>query len=280
MQKAYFTLSICLLACLLAASPRNASCAAAPKKATNEKPISELAPQEAFAMINDKAEKGDAAAMLSLGRFYEYGHGTSRNFSRALEWYGKAADAGLPEGLYNLGVCYEVGMGTTSNEAKAAEFFKKAADKKLPLAMHKMAALYFSGNGVPKDEVQAVQYLIKAGEAGLPQAANDIGLVYMNGLYGQVKDHSVALDWFIYGADQGSLDAMANIAAYFDEDTPVKANLGKAMKWYLILKKLGINNDNVNSRVAVLGKKLNQQQNAAAEKEADAWLKSFRAKAD
>lgn len=278
MPKAYFLIAVCLLFSLFASAPGSSFGAQAPASNEAQKKDAELSPAAAFALVAGKAEKGDAGAMLSLGRFYEYGHGTSRNFTKALDWYRKAAEAGLPEGYYNLGVCYEVGMGTTSDEKKAAEYFGKAAELKLPLGMHKMAALYFSGTGVAKNDSRAVEYLIKAGEAGLPQAANDLGLVYMNGLYGQPKDTSVALDWFVYGADQGSLDAMGNIAAYFDEDTPVKVNLVKALKWYLILKKLGVQNENVNARAAAISKKISQQQNGAADKEAEEWLKQFRAK--
>lgn len=279
MRKAYFSFAASLLLCLcLAGGALSSHAAEAPAKKESGAKEADLSPAAAFALVSDKAAKGDASAMLSLGRFYEYGHGTSRNFTKALEWYRKAAEAGLPEGYYNLGVCYEVGMGAVSDDKKAAEYFAKSAELKLPLGMHKMAALYFSGSGLPKDEAKAMEYLIKAGEAGLPQAANDLGLVYMNGLYEQPKDTGVALDWFVFGADNGSLDAMANIAAYFDEATPVKVNLVKALKWYLIIKKLGVENENVNARVTALNKKMPQQQKAAADKEAEAWLEQFRAK--
>lgn len=278
MRKAYLVCIGLLLLCFFVVLTDSSHAASTPPKKDTTSKEADLSPAAAFALVSDKAAKGDASAMLSLGRFYEYGHGASRNFTKALEWYRKAAEAGLPEGYYNLGVCYEVGMGITSDEKKAAENFSKAADLKLPLGMHKMAALYFSGNGVVKNEAKAMEFLIKAGEAGLPQAANDLGLVYMNGLYAQPKDTGVALDWFVFGADNGSLDAMANIAAYFDEATPVKVNLSKALKWYLIIKKLGVQNENVNARIAALNKKMSQQQKDSAEKEADAWLDQFRSK--
>lgn len=265
-----------LLAFLLYLVPAPALCAdSAPAPAPEQMALSAPA---AFALMAGNAEKGDPAAMLSLGRLYEYGHGTTRNYTKALEWYGKAAQTGLPEGYYNVGVCYEVGIGTASDLKKAAENYTKAADLKLPLAMHKMAAYYFNGTGVAKDEVKALQYLIKAGEAGLPQAANDLGLIYMQGLYGQPKDTGVALDWFIFGADEGSLDAMANIAAYFDENTPVKVNLVKSLKWYLILQKLGVENESVDARITELRKKLQAPQAKTAESEADAWVGDFRAR--
>ena len=66
-----------------------------------------------------EAAKGNVNAMLTLGRFYEQGVGVSRNYTKAMEWYDKAAKAGQPEGYYNLGVCYEIGMGVTADAAKA-----------------------------------------------------------------------------------------------------------------------------------------------------------------
>jgi TPR repeat protein len=222
------------------------------------------------------AEKGDPAAMLNLGRLYEYGHGAPRNFTKALEWYTKAADAGLPEGNYNVGVCYEIGMGTTADPKKAVEYYQKAVEKKLPLALHKMSALYLNGIGVTKNEDKAMEYLNQAAAAGLPQAANDLGLICMQGLYGQEKNYSKALGWFIKGSDKGNLDSMANIAAYFDEGTPAKANPVKALKWYLILRKSGLKNELVDARTAAVSKGLSASQVKTAENEADVWLKNFR----
>ena len=78
-----------------------------------------IQPEAAFALMAAEAAKGDVNAILTLGRFYEQGVGVSRNYTKAMEWYDKAAKAGQPEGYYNLGVCYEIGMGVTADAAKA-----------------------------------------------------------------------------------------------------------------------------------------------------------------
>jgi TPR repeat protein len=288
-MKAYRAL-VCLAACVLCifclaataeAARKKTPPPPAPKEAPAEKAAEApkevpLSPPAAFALMAGNAEKGDPAAMLNLGRLYEYGHGAPRNFTKALEWYTKAADAGLPEGSYNVGVCYEIGMGTIADPKKAVEYYTKAVEQKLPLALHKMSALYLNGIGVEKNEAKAMDYLNQAAAAGLPQAANDLGLICMQGLYGQQKNYSKALDWFIKGSDKGNLDSMANIAAYFDEGTPAKANPVKALKWYLILQKIGLKNELVDARATTLGKELSASQNKTAENEADAWVKNFR----
>jgi TPR repeat protein len=283
---------VCLATCVLCffCTPEGAEAArkkTAPPPAPKEAPAQEapredaprevaLSPQAAFALMAGNAEKGDPAAMLNLGRLYEYGHGAPRNFTKALSWYAKAADAGLAEGHYNVGVCYEIGMGATADPQKAVEHYRKAVEKKLPLALHKMSALYLNGIGVEKNEAKAMEYLNQAAAAGLPQAANDLGLICMQGLYGQQKSYNKALDWFIKGSDKGNLDSMANIAAFFDEGTPAKANPLKALKWYLILRKSGVKNELVDARAMALIKELPPAQAKTAEAEADAWLKSYR----
>ena len=84
-----------------------------------------LPPAAVFSLVSGKAENGDAAAMTSLGRLYEHGHGGARNYSKAFEWYSKAAGKGLAEGYSNLGVCFEVGMGTVSEPPKAATVYAR-----------------------------------------------------------------------------------------------------------------------------------------------------------
>lgn len=234
-----------------------------------------LPPTAVYSLMAGRAEKGDVGAMLSLGRLYEHGHGVARNYSKALEWYSKAAGQGLPEGYYNLGVCYEVGMGTASDMAKAGAAYAKAAELGLPVAIHKMAGMYLKGAGVPQNSATAMRLLIRAADLGLPQACYDLGQVYMQGVYAQKQDYAAALEYFSKGAERGSLQSMASMAAYFDDGTPVRRNYVKALKWYLILKEYGVQGESLSSRISALETKMGQIQIGNARSEAAEWLKEF-----
>ena len=45
--------------------------------------------------MKKKADKGDLGAQYNLGMMYEYGHGVNKDFSKAFEWYKKAAEQGM-----------------------------------------------------------------------------------------------------------------------------------------------------------------------------------------
>ena len=124
-----------------------------------------------------QAGESEAQAWMTLGAFFENGLGLSPNYSRALDWYRKAADLGLPEAFYSLGVSYEIGFGVTADAALALANFQKAAELKLPAAAYKLAALHLNSVLIPPDPLKAVDYLHQAVAGGHAEAANELGVI-------------------------------------------------------------------------------------------------------
>ena len=60
---------------------------------------------------------------------YANGKGVSKNYSKAIEFYTKAADQGFANAQFELGRMYANGYGVPQNYSKAIEFYKKAAIK-------------------------------------------------------------------------------------------------------------------------------------------------------
>lgn len=235
----------------------------------------QLQPEAAFALMAGEAEKGNANAMLTLGRFYEQGVGIARNYSKALDWYEKAAKAGQAEGYYNVGVCHEIGMGVASDMAKAVQNYQKAADTGLPLAMYKLASIYISGNGAAKDTAKGISWLDKAANAGMAVAANELGMVYLSGLLGQKKDEKKALAMFTKAADMGNLEAIKNIAVMHKDGMGTKADPAKAYTWYLIARRGGYAGEDIARVLGLLEGSLTPAQVQQAQKEADTWMENF-----
>ncbi|MCD8237521.1 MAG: sel1 repeat family protein, partial [Prevotellaceae bacterium] len=50
-------------------------------------------------------------------------------YSKAAEWYAKAAEQGNAKAQNALGVCYEKGQGVVQDFIKAAEWYAKAAEQ-------------------------------------------------------------------------------------------------------------------------------------------------------
>jgi TPR repeat protein len=231
-----------------------------------------LDPELAFALTAGQAEKGDAAAMLRLGGLYEQGVAVPRNYSKAREWYQKAAAAGLPEGHYNVGVCYEIGMGTESNLALATASFEKAAALGLPQALYKLGIWHQNGTGVPQNTAKALEYLSLAADGGHVFAANDLGVIYANGALGQKKNLKLALDLFLRAAEQGDPEAMKNIAVLFKNGLNGKPDPVKAFKWYAIARSCGYASRDLAGVTDALRAGMTPEQIAAAEAEAREWM--------
>ena len=288
----FFSLATAILLliplCLSAAPAKTSRAATAPasqpvQPAVQPAPVVQAAPvqqqriqpEAAFALMAAEAEKGNANAMLTLGRFYEQGVGVARNYTKAMEWYEKAAKAGQAEGYYNLGVCYEIGMGVTADAGKAIQNYQKAADMGLALAMYKLSSIYISGTGAPRDAAKGISYLEKAANAGMAVAANDLGGIYLSGLLGQKKDEKKALAMFTKAADLGNLEAVKNIAVMHKDGVGTKADPAAAYTWYLIARRGGYAGEDIARMLGLLEGSLTPAQAQQAQKDADAWIESY-----
>ena len=83
----------------------------------------------AFAMFQEIAKKtGFACAENMVGYCFGKGKGVEQNFTKAVEWYTKAAEKGLSAAMMKLGYCFYEGEGVEQNLAKALEWYTKAQD--------------------------------------------------------------------------------------------------------------------------------------------------------
>ena len=75
--------------------------------------------------------------------------------------------------MLRLGLAYENAMGgLTKDETKAVEWFQKAAEAGNAIAMHNLGYAYEYGKGgLTKDKAKAMEWYWKAAEAGISEAA-------------------------------------------------------------------------------------------------------------
>jgi TPR repeat protein len=320
-------LSLCLS---LAAAPRLGAQDAAPGAKSTGGSISQdegaaaadgqrnitINANELLPLLLVEAEKGNAQTMLTIGNLYESGiYGAPRNYGKALEWYNKAAQAGLPEGFYNVGISYEIGQGTAPDPTKAFESFLKAADMGMPLAKQKLGELYLNGTGVLASPEKAVTYLTQAGEGGRPEAyfllartyltgassvpqdtkkgmdllskladenypvaLNELGAINFLGQYSQPKDFNKARDLFIRGAELANGDAMKNLGALLlDKEEGRVPNRTDALKWLTLSTLYGYNNNQMQTFIQNLRSEMKPEEIAAAEAAARKWLEDKQA---
>lgn len=234
--------------------------------------------KQAFMLMAAEAENGSPEAMLTLGVLYERGAGTARNYGKALEWYGKAAEAGLAEGYYNLGVCHEIGMGTAVDPLRAFENFERSAELELAQGLYKLASLYITGFGVDKNEAWGVTLLARAA-ANHAGAMNDLGAIFSEGLYGQPRDDVQALEWFGKAAELGNAEAMKNLAVFHHGGDRRPADPKQELKWYALARLAGYPAAALTPAIDALRAEIGDETAKEAEREALAWLQTFRQRA-
>lgn len=135
---------------------------------------------EAFKMCLEAAESGFPPAAAAVGRMYEWGRGTDKEYAEAVKWYTVAAENGSAE------------------------------------AMHDLASMYALGNGVPQDYEAAVKWSEKAALGGSASAAYTLGIAYRDG-WGVKPDEEKSFEWFLKGAELDSMESQYEVAVMFSK---------------------------------------------------------------
>ena len=104
------------------------------------------------------------------GDDFYYGRGCTVDYTQALYWYHKAADAGNMYSPNSIGICYQNGHGVPQSDEQAAQWFEKAAKAGNPQGAYNLAECYFEGVGVRKSVDQALKYWGEAAKLGHPSA--------------------------------------------------------------------------------------------------------------
>ncbi len=73
------------------------------------------------------AQKGDPQAQVFVGYLYETGQGVRQDYSRAAQWYWKAAEQGNAAAQFQLGNMYHLGKGIAQNYVMAYMWLDLAA---------------------------------------------------------------------------------------------------------------------------------------------------------
>ena len=237
-----------------------------------------ISPEALFATMLMNAEKGQPQAMLTVGALYEQGVGVPRHFTKAFEWYGKAANAGSMEAWHRLGACYEIGVGVMADTGKALEAYTKAAALGFTPARYKLADMYLNGRGVAKDETKGFDYLTKAAEDGEVAAMFDMGQVFRNGLFGRKAEMEKARHWYAEAANAGHAQSLLSLADMLKNGQGGKPDPEGALRWYLIGQKGGMSGEPLDAVIKELRRKIPTARAQEMEKAADAWI-AARAKA-
>ena len=97
-----------------------------------------------MALLEQAAGQGHAYAMLALGGI----HYTRVEHEKAVVWWTKGAEAGLPKAMFNMGLCLESGEGVAAlDHPAAADWYRRAADGGHDVAAANLSDMYTVGRG-------------------------------------------------------------------------------------------------------------------------------------
>jgi serine/threonine protein kinase/TPR repeat protein len=162
-------------------------------------------------VLESAAQRGSTSAQMLLGKSYLAADRPADAFKY---FYAAATDGKNSEAMYQVGNLYAAGHGTDKDFAKAVEFFQKSADLYYPSAIYALGECYFFGKGVPQNTGVAIKNLQLAAGYDNPQAQNLLGDIARKGLMGK-PDYVEAFRLWSRATKQGWLDAQANLGVMY-----------------------------------------------------------------
>jgi TPR repeat protein len=225
---------VLLVACFLLAVPGDhatPSLQTAPPATTGNAPTKLSAAE--ISDLQKRADSGEAAAQLGMGKAYESGNGVPHRPDQAAIWYRKAAEQGNANAQNALGVLYWVGDGVEKDKNQAIQWHRKAARQGNANAMFNLGAAYYNGEGVGVNDTLAYAWFLLSSEAGSasgqdaakrsqgehgPSAFNDaclaIGQMYEKG-EDLPKNLELAAAWYRKAAERGHSGAAISLSVLY-----------------------------------------------------------------
>lgn len=127
--------------------------------------------------------------------------------SNIIEFIKKTSELGYAGSLNEMGYCYNNGFGVEREWTKAVEYYTKAADKNNPVAMCNLAGIYIHYQITSRfgDAKQLLEKSISM--FSFSQAYNNLGLMYARGM-GVMQDVHKALEYYTKAEELGSCKAI------------------------------------------------------------------------
>ncbi|MGH6862501.1 MAG: tetratricopeptide repeat protein, partial [Phyllobacterium sp.] len=104
-------------------------------------------------------------------------------------------------------------------------------------------------NGTPttkRDDIKARQYLVRAAVNGYDTAQMDLGTWLVEGRGGK-RDYTAGFRWMSRAAGGGNVAAQARLAKLYRDGLGVEGDSIKAAAWYIVARRAGLNDYELNS---------------------------------
>lgn len=179
--------------------------------------------EEATRWYLESAQRGFWKSQEHLAYVYRTGTcGVKKDYSKAMQWYLKAAAQGSSTANLAVGHFYEYGYGVERNVSEAIMWYKKAAQFDLLNAIYALTSLLCECG----EYEEALKWLMEA-------AKEDTNLCSMVGVYyekgrGVEKNIDEAMRWYKKGAQNGRQSSKL----FFGKKLFEQGNYQEALRWF------------------------------------------------
>ncbi|KAI8642953.1 hypothetical protein BD408DRAFT_415610 [Parasitella parasitica] len=181
---------------------------------------------KAFPLFVQATKHHHADAAYRAAKCYEDGLGCRRDYSKAVQFYKKAATLNHPGSMYRLGVADVNGeLGISKNPRDGVKWLKRSAEaatSEYPHAIHELALLHERGipNVVFVDLAYAVSLYVQAAELGYAPSAFRLGECYEYGKLECSPDPAMSIHFYTIAAQQGHREACFALTAWYLVGSP------------------------------------------------------------
>lgn len=117
------------------------------------------------------AAKGDPQACFELAEHILFGDETARDLKQVVRLLEQAGSGGISNAWFRLGKIYHDGLTGPADYGRALDYYTRAARAGVAEAQHNIGAMLVSGRGVKRDYVEGLAWLIVATKAGAVSGA-------------------------------------------------------------------------------------------------------------
>jgi TPR repeat protein len=167
--------------------------------------------QQVVTWLAGAAERGDAAARETLGRWFYDGKFIPRDESAGFQLLSLAAEQGNPFAQAWMGDVLNQGLGVIVDRPAARTWYERAAAQRHIGALTVLTGMILEGEPSEDDRAKLFSFWLNLAEAGDVTAQVQIADFCLSGL-GAARSLPDALKWFGAAAAQGSTDAQVQLA--------------------------------------------------------------------
>jgi TPR repeat protein len=174
----------------------------------------------AFPLFTSASKHGHAESGYRAALCYEFGWGTKKDVSKAVQFYRQAASKNHPGAMTRLGrACLsgDLGLNKYREGLKWLKRATESADVQYNAAPYHLGLLYVTGYGddIFKDETYAAQLFTQAADLGHSESCHILGDAYEHGKLSCPRDPALSVHFYTGAAQRGHPAAMMALCAWY-----------------------------------------------------------------